>query len=65
MARPNIYPPRTSLHLKVSFEVMQALTKYKLVNGVSLNRAVDDLLRSSLQVSDTKIKIKIGKSNAK
>lgn len=52
MARPNVYPPRTSLHLKVTFEVMQALTKYKLKNKVSLNKAVDDLLRKIL-VKDT------------
>ena len=48
MARPRVYPPRTSLHLKISFDVMQALTKYKHDNSVSLNRAVDDLLRKSL-----------------
>lgn len=52
MARPNVYPPRTSLHLKVTFEVMQALTKYKLKHKVSLNKAVDDLLRKIL-VKDT------------
>ena len=48
MARPTVYPPRTSLHLKVSYEVMQALTKYKTRNGVSLNKAVDDILRKVL-----------------
>lgn len=53
MARPPVYPPRTSLHLKVSFEVMQALTKYKLRNKVSLNKAVDDLLREILLKGST------------
>jgi len=58
MSRPRVYPPRTSLHLKVSYDVMQALNKYKLVQGVSLNKAVDDLLRASL-IKPEKLKAKV------
>jgi hypothetical protein len=37
---------------------MQALNKYKLVQGVSLNKAVDDLLRASL-IKPEKLKAKV------